>query len=400
MRVALSGLLAIFLVCTSASAQGLLSLGQHFEIEGFKPWTASLSSQVGWDSNPGASSQDGNDDKGSAYLQNDVTLGYTLKNQTDQIDLTGNYSNQWYEDPGPGVQKSNNNWKIAANYTRKESRVLTIQDTFYIAHQTQPDFGVGLTLNRPTNGSLAFYNGLSVSCALSPVLSFISGYNLTDVRYDDEIFQTEDYLDNLFSEQLKLQMSRRTSGSFSLRYEITRYEHNPNADSHTYFALVGLDHQFSRYLQGSINVGAEMREYDGPLGNSASPYLEASLNYQASQYTNWRWYANIGQSAAGNSGQQNGLSCWTGLSYQRQLTALLSLNLAINYEWTTYSGGPTITPGDDTQQMVSASANLSYKLWRNVSLTAGYTFTDVVGSSALVTSYRRQQATLGLTASF
>jgi hypothetical protein len=398
----------MILAAPAVRAQGLLSIGPPIETEVKSPWTIKLSSQAGWDTNPGGTSS-GNllavpgtaaSNQGSASLQNDISLTYAASDRINHLELSADYSNLWYADPGPGVESFTNNWKLSAAYSRTENRRWTISDTFYLAHQTQPDFSVGLTLNRPTNGSLVFFNSASASYALSSVLTLVSSYNITDVRYDDAVFQTEDYFDNLFSEQLRLQMSRRTAGSVSVRYDITNYDQNPDANSHTVFALAGMDHRFSRFLQGSLDAGAEIRTYDGPLGNSTTPYLDASLNYQSGKSSTWRWYANVGQNATGSSGTQNGLAYTTGLSYQRQITALLSLNVAVNYQWTAFSGGPALGAGDDNQQTVSASANLSYALWRNVSLTAGYTYTDVTGSTALVNAYQRQQFTLGLTATF
>jgi hypothetical protein len=128
----------------------------------------------------------------------------------------------------------------------------------------------------------------------------------------------------------------------------------------------------------------------------------------------WRWYANLGLNDTGNAGMQNGYSYRTGLTVQEQLTPRLALNISLNYQWTNYSGNATSQPGstaltpessvavpnNSNQQTISASANLSYLLWKNVSLTAGYFFTDVTGATRVVSAYERQQITMGMSATF
>jgi hypothetical protein len=411
---------ACLLALSTARSQGLLAIGPKSGTEGAWPWTASISSLVGWDSNPFAtpkSSNGGNSssDQGTFYMQNDVSLTYSSVDRINHLNLTVDYSNVWYADVPPGTDHFSNDWKISANYLRQETRRVTISDSLYLAHQTQPDFSVGLTLNRPTNGSLVGYNNLSLTYALSPALSVVTSYSLTGVQYDDDTFQGEDFVENLFSEQLRYLASRRSTLTFSLRYSILDYSHNPDASSKTFFVLTGIEHQFSRFLQGSLTAGAQFREYDGPLGSTSAPYVEASLNYNMGKNASWRWYASLGLNDTGSAGTQSGYSYSTGLSFQQKLAARLTLNIALSEQWVDYSKGtPALAPGfpptaidvpnlptlSDNQQTFSGSVSLSYALWRNVSLTAGYSFTSVSGESVTVAAYDRHQVTLGLSATF
>jgi hypothetical protein len=417
-----------------ARGQGLLSIGPEMQTEGEWPWTLSISSQIGWDSNPfatpsnsttapvpssspsapPAAAEKSSSSQGTGTLQGDVSLTYATGGRSNHFNLAADYSALLYAKVPPGSQDFSNNWKVSADYSRKESELVSISDSLYLAHQTQPDFAVGLTLNRPTNGSFVAYNNLSLSYSLSRVLSLVTSYTLTGVRYDDQAFQSEDYVEHIIGEQLRYMMTRRTTGTLSLRYEISDYSHMPTTSSNTEFVLLGMDHQFSRWLQGTISAGMEFRKYNGPLGSVTAPDVEASLSYRMGKNTTWRWYASLGLNDTGSAGTQSGYSYQTGLSLSQQLAPRLTMSISLSGGWTDYSRGfaPQVPvapiPGipvsaaqpDQIQATYGASLNFSYQLYKNVSLTASYSYTDVTGQSALVAAYDRQQVTLGLSASF
>lgn len=387
--------LALGLSVSASKGQGLLSIGANRDYEEKIPFSVTLASSVGWDSNMNTSSFDETE---SGYWQNGVSLVYSAGDKRNHLNVGAHYSNIWYFDPAPNSEEFYNNARLNLDYVTQISPRLTISDSFYLAYETEPDFLVGASINRRTNQYLYGYNNLSVSYQWRPRFSTVSGYTLTGIWYEEDVNQNMDHLSHILSQQFRYAISRLTTATADYRFQIADYDDNPEADYTSHYLLAGVDHSFSPLLAGSLRVGAQFRNYDGSLGDDVLPYLEGALNYRAGKNTTLRWYHYLGGDDSDMAGFQSGYSYKTGLSVQHQLTERLSGNVALHYLHQTFEDSPVDLP-DQTDNTFAGSAGLDYRLWRNIGLNATYSYTNT-DSDNFYREYERHRLSLGLTATF
>jgi len=387
--------LALGLTVSASQGQGLLSIGADRDYEEKIPFTVTLASSVGWDSNMNTSPDYETE---SGYWQNGGSLVYSAGDKRNHLNLGAHYSNIWYFDAAPGTEDTYNNARVTLDYVTQISPRLTVSDSFYLAYETEPDFLVGASINRRTSQYLYGYNNLSVSYAWTPRFSTVTGYTLTGIWYEEDENQNMDHLSHLFSQQFRYSVSRTTTGTFDYRFQVADYDNNPDAEYTAHYALVGVDRSFTPLLAGSLRVGAQFRDYDGPLGSDTRPYLEGALNYRAGKNTTLRWYHYLGGDDSDLTGFASGYSYKTGLTAQHQLTERLTGNVALHYLNQNFEDSPYDLP-DQTDNTFAGSAGLDYRLWRNIGLNATYSYTTT-DSDNYYRNYDRHRVSLGLTATF
>ncbi len=387
--------LALGLTVSASKGQGLLSIGANRDYEEKIPFSVTLASSVGWDSNMNTTATNETE---SGYWQNGVSATYAAGDKTNHLSVGAHYSNIWYFDPAPGTEDSYNNARVTLDYVTQISPRLTISDSFYLAYETEPDFLIGASINRRTSQYTYGYNNLAVSYAWARRFSTVTGYTLTGISYDDEVNSSQDHLEHIFSQQFRYSVSRMTTGTVDYRYKMTDYDNNTDAESTSHYLLAGIDHSFSPLLAGSLRVGAEIRDYDGPISDETRPYLEGSLNYRAGKNTMIRWYHFLGADDSDYAGFQSSYSYKTGVSMQHQLTERLAGNLALHYLNQQFEDSPYDVP-DQTDNTFAGSAGVDYRLWRNIGLNATYWYTNTDSDNEFRT-YERHRISLGLTATF
>jgi len=387
--------LAVGLSVSASKGQGLLSIGANRDWEEKIPFTVTLASSVGWDSNMNTSNVEETE---SGYWQNGVSLYYSAGDKRNHLNLGAHYSNIWYFDPAPGAEDVYNNARLSLDYVTQVNPRLVIADSFYLAYETEPDYLIGASINRRTNQYLYGYNNLSVSYAWARRFSTVSGYTITGIWYDEDVDQNQDHLSHIFSQQFRYSISPTTTGTVDYRFQIADYDSNSNADFTSHFLLGGVDHSFSPLLAGSLRVGAEFRDYDGPLGSETRPYLEGALNYRAGKHTILRWYHFLGMDDSDYVGFSSGYSYKTGLTVQHQLTERLTGNVALHYLYQTFEDSPVGLP-DEEDNTFAGSAGLDYRIWRNIGLNATYWYTNT-SSDNFYREYERHRVSVGVTATF
>ena len=163
--------LAVGLSVSASKGQGLLSIGANRDYEEKIPFSVTLASSVGYDSNMNTSSIDATE---SGYWQNGATLAYSTGDRRNHLNVGAHYSNIWYFDPAPDAEDVYNNARLSLDYVTQVSPRLVIADSFYLAYETEPDFLIGASINRRTNQYLYGYNNFSVSYAWTPRFQTIS----------------------------------------------------------------------------------------------------------------------------------------------------------------------------------------------------------------------------------
>jgi opacity protein-like surface antigen len=387
--------LAVGLSASAAKGQGLLSIGANKDYEEKIPFSVTLASSLGWDSNMNTSSYD---EQESGYWQNGASLVYSTGDRRNHLNVGAHYSNIWYFDPAPNSEDMYHNARLSLDYVTNISPRLAISDSFYLAYETEPDYLIGASINRRTNQYLYGYNNLSVSYAWTRRFSTVSGYTVTGIWYEEDVDQNNDHFTHILSQQFRYSISPTTTATVDYRFAATDYDNNPAADYMAHYLLAGVDHSFSPLLTGSLRVGAELRDYDGDLGSETRPYLEGALNYRAGKNTILRWYHYLGGDDSDLAGFLAGYSYKTGLSVQHQLTERLTTNLALHYLYQTFEDSP-YGLADEDDSTFAGSAGLDYRLWRNIGVNATYSYTNT-DSDNFYREYERHRLSIGLTATF
>lgn len=387
--------LAAGLTLSAVHGQGLLSIGADKDYEEKIPFSVTLASSIGWDSNQNTSSFN---EQESGYWQNGVSLLYSTGDKRNHLNVGAHYSNIWYFDPAPGTDEVYHNARFTLDYVKDVSPRLTIADSFYLAYETEPDYLIGASSNRRTSQYLYGYNNLAVSYAWTRRLQTVSSYTITGIRYDDDATNYNDRLEHILAQQFRYAISRTTNATLDYRFKIRDYEHNDDANLTAHYVLAGVDHSFSPLLAGSLRVGAEFLDYEGPVGSHTNPYVEGALNYKAGKHTTLRWYHYLGDDSSDLPGFQRGYSYKTGLSVNHQFSDRLSGNLGLHYLHQEFSD--SIAGLDDQEDDTFAgSLGVDYRVWRNIGLNATYWYTNTSSDNAF-REYERHRISFGVTATF
>jgi hypothetical protein len=411
----LSLALAIAAAVSSASAQGLLSIGsgvsQYRPVSSDEggaigldpyqdklPFTTTVASSVGWDSNMNSSATDEHE---SGYWNNGISVLYpAIHSRTTKLNVGASYSNIWYFDPAPGTDDLFHNGRLTIDFMHNVNRRLTIFDNFYVSYEVEPDYQIGASTNRRTAQYLYGYNNAGFTYRWSNRFSTTTSYTISGIEYEDEEeFGGDNRIVHHISQDLRYALSRVTSVNATYRYAYGDYDAE-GADYTSHFILAGATHFFSPRTTGSINAGVELRDYD-VSGNETAPYVEAQFTHRLSRKADVRWYGWYGLDDSDRSGYDEQISLRTGISGSYQLADRLTGSIGAHYIMTDYSGGDaaSIFGSDRNEDLISFSVGLEYRLWRNVSLDANYYFTKNM-SDLDIREFDRHRVSLGVKATF
>jgi hypothetical protein len=184
--------------------------------------------------------------------------------------------------------------------------------------------------------------------------------------------------------------------------------HSSDRDSITHYAYVGIEHEFTASLSGSLRGGvSDTDSYADPLNPSTSlaPYADVSLTYtyMPGSYVQLGFTQDVNatdQVTPDSSGNitQFAQSSVIYLDVNHRFTPKLSGTLIGRMQYSTYQGG-VANSQDETDY--SLGINFSYEINRHFSMDAGYNFDDLVSGTGLTdVSYTRNRVYLGLSASY
>ncbi|MGK0184632.1 MAG: hypothetical protein ACI9R3_000406 [Verrucomicrobiales bacterium] len=378
---------------SGAQAQGLLSIGADSDFEDNLPFTVTLATAVGYDSNSNQAPS-GTEEADTSFWQGGVVVAYASGSPVTKVKVGGQYSGFYYFDTQPGQDEWFHNARATLNVTHSASRRLQLGFNGWVAYEFQPDFAIGQTSSRVKDQYTFGYANFSAAYMLSQVVTSVTNYTFSGVYYDEE--NSDDRVSHLISQQFKYQIARLTALTAEYRFGITEYDSDRN-DFDSHYALVGANHAFSRQLTGSIAAGAQFITYDEG-GDSTNPYMEGALNYRLAEETSLRWYNRYGYDETNAGGHQNRTSYRTGLTVSQKFGPYLSGNTGVHYIHQafedSYSGA-----SDRDDDTVYFTVGLDYKILDNVVLNSSYTYTNL-SSDAETLEYDRSRVSLGLSATF
>lgn len=390
--------IAAGLSLSAAHGQGLLSIGADNDYSEQLPFSVTLASSIGWDSNTNSRHSNENE---SGYLQNGISVYLPMGDRRNHLNLGAHYSNIWYFDVPEGEKDTFHNARFTLDFVKAISPRLTIADSFYIAYENEPDYVIGGNVPRGNRQYLYGYNNLSVSYAWTPRFSTVTSYTLTGIWYEDDDYYADgsrDYLFHIFGNQFRYALSKTTTLTLEYRYGFTQYDKNEAAESETHYILAGIDQVFSPRLTGSLRVGAELRDYDGPQRDRDRPYLEGAITYRAGKNTILRWYHHLGANDGDLAGFYEGYGYRTGLTLTHRVSEPLTLKLALHYIHQEYSDSP-YGWADEEDDTFAGSIGIDYRVWRNIGVNANYQYTTT-SSDNIGRDYERHRVSFGVTATF
>jgi len=430
--------LALAITAGGASAQGLLSIDAVTDYWQDVPFNISASASAGWDSNSNAASEDAQD---SAYLAASVTAAYGKKGKRSNTSIGVDVGVSHYLDSIEGLEDTTYNSRGFFNYSRAMSPRLTFSNNLYATYEVEPDYEVGVSTSRREDQYIYLFDQMSLSYAWTNRLSTTASYSIGTIIYeDDDLGDRENRLEQGASLQANYRLTRRTSAVGEYRMSWVNYD-SLQADSTSYFLLAGLDHAFSPRMSGTLRAGAQF--YDSSRTTTAAPYVEAALSYLVDRRTSFRHYHRLGFEGADLGVYDSRYAYRTGLSGTHQFSERLSGNVGAHYSYSLYNLGSDavelgqsfiddvddardnalraadaagveltddqlavfdvaedeLAPTDDlTEHQINLNLGLSYRLFSNVDVNAGYTYTTV--SSNEDRDYDRHRLSLGVGASF
>ncbi len=184
---------------------------------------------------------------------------------------------------------------------------------------------------------------------------------------------------------------------------LTRPYMSNDRDAITHYGYVGVKHQFSANLSGSVRGGVSYTDsYNDPLQTSKSlaPYADLSLSYAYLPGS----YAQLGFMHDINSTDVASVDPASGSLTQYQESSVLYASVNHHFtpklmgtligrcQYSTYQGGPNSNVADTSY---GAGVNLHYQFTTHFSTEVGYNFDDLVSDIAN-RGYTRNRVYIGL----
>lgn len=392
----------LLLVCASAHSQGLLSIGQRTDYKENIPLTVNVTAGGGYDHTTYGSTGSNTDNVDSGFIQAGVGLAHASSNHITKTVLGADFSTIHYLDDNRNGKDTYYNARVTFDLDHSFSRRLAVKNNFYFAYEIEPDYTIGATSGRRAGQYMYGYDNFSVSYAWSERFASTTGYTLTGIHYkEQDQADLEDRWSQIVSEQITYKLNRKTTLAAEYRFEYTNYTKNnginglASPDFKAHYLLVGVDQAWSPKLSSSARVGAEI--YESDRISQTSPYLEASLNYGLSRNSSLRWYNQLGYDGSDLGDYNARYSYRTGIVASQKITEKFSSNAGLHYVHSNYKGND-VTPSTSDNE-INASVGMNYKLWKNLSVDANYSYTTIASDIAS-REYDRHYTTLGLNASF
>ena len=377
----------------SAQAQGLLSIGGDADFDANLPFTVSLATAVGYDSNSNQA-PDGFDQGDTGFWQGGVVIAYASSTPVTKVNVGGHYSGFYYFDTAPGQDEWFHNFRATLNVSHAASRRLQLGFNGWVSYEFQPDFAIGQTASRVTDQYTFGYANFSAAYSVSPLLTSVTNYTFSGVYYDEE--NADDRVSHLISQQFKYLISRQTAATAEYRFGITEYDQG-SSDYQSHYALVGLNHAWTKQTTVSVAAGAQFVELDEG-DNISSPYLEGAINHRIAEQTAVRWYHRYGYDPTNAGTHQDRTSYRTGLTLVQTFNQFLSANAGVHYTYQSFEGGLGAA-GDRDDNVVHLSVGLNYQILDNMMLNSTYSYTNS-SSDNLFLDYDRHRVSVGLSATF
>ena len=368
------------------------------------PFLVSVSVRGGYDDNVSTSNFNR---QASWFTNTGISASYSFGSPRTRFDLQAGAGVTYYLKSVAG-DNYDPNLNINFSITHKATARLTLSAVVYATYQQEPDFSVGIGLNRRSGNYFYSSDKFTATYLWTPRFSTATSYTLGAVHYDNSAVSSyADRLENTFGNEFRFLLWPTTTVVGEYRFQLVSYD-DINRDSTTNFVLAGFDHNFSPRLSMSFRGGAEFRSYDAG-GDQSSPYFEGTLNYAVGKDTMLSWTNRYAIEEPDVPLNPSRTTFRAGLSLKHNFTARISGTLSAYYTHddyeaiTTYPFAPffffpVVTPAF-SEDSFDLAISVRYAVTRYLALEAGYNHSEVA-SDEVLREYSRNRIFAGVELTF
>jgi len=399
----LTGLLGL-LAMGSASAQGLYFIGNDSDESLPLKWVVGASLIYDDNVSPGFGAEE------NSFAINPY-VGASLVHITPQTtwDVYVRLGAIYYFDAPGNTDDLNSQSRAGINLTHRFSERLRFSSQNFISYEMEPDYSYGYASSR-ANGEYFFWNAdNSVGFRWSERVATYTGLRLSGTNYTNSDVKNNDRFTWELYNQFRYQLSPQTVLTQDYRYGQTS-GNGVSSDSTNQYLLIGAEHRFSPNTIGIIRAGAQFRDVDN-RDDTTSPYLEAALNWQATQALRIRSYARYGiedydtvqRLDAGLAEYADRRTLRFGVSGEYSINPMVSLFGGLDYLPTRYQSGSFVdgsgSAPDVDEDIYNAYIGVSYRFNNFMTATASYNYSNS-DSDFTNRDYDRNRFSIGVSAEF
>ncbi len=325
--------------------------------------------------------------EGSLFVGENVTLSYNRSTEPTQFYLLGiGRFDQYFN-----VSRNDVDGNVTMSLTHNFSTRLSFYASVFAAYQTAPNFQSNVGPENVVSDHFYTTDIFSLTYHWFPRFSMITSYTFNRVKYAQaSIGNSQDRVENTFSEKFQFSLTRRTNLIGEYRFEPINYDTAPT-DSTTHFILAGIDHNLTEHLIVHARAGESFRSLEND-GSTATPYLESSLDYVSSNHS-LSWTSSYGFESPTTAGVTTTKTWRTGLKLTYGLTSRLNSTAGVYYHHDENTGGTSST---ETQDSFDLTLGLLYTINKHFSLGLNYNHTTL-GSQGSTPGYSENRYFGGVT---
>lgn len=352
------------------------------------------------------------------------------------------YSLRYYEDREPDNIDQSHEFNALLRHAFSPRHDISVADSFvYSVEPTVVDkFGIVTAPTRTRTDSDVLRNRGSIdyNLQMTELLGLGLGYVNTWYDYEQDGPGSRsallDRIEQLIRADLRYQVNPSMVALVGYQFGMNNYNgdepiynfpnfafapgskyYDPSSDirdSYTHYIYVGVDHDFSHKLRGSVRGGVQISDYHEVGNTDASPYADASLSYLylpgSSLTAGVRHTRNATDVASPNSKGTPTLDQETTVGYvqvQHQITHNLTGSLLGQIQHSTFNDGGA---DNSDENLYLIGLNLEYRINHHWALEGGYNY-DMLDSDLQATfngkrydarSFDRNRVYVGVRASY
>lgn len=365
------------------------------------PFHVTVSVRGGYDDNVFTSRQNPQE---SAFTNASIGLSYEFGNARTQLTLATGGGLTYYFDIGSDDDVDLNAY-VALNVTHRATPRLSFTANVYASYQVEPDFALGLGLNRRGAGYFITNDRFSLTYLWTPRFSTLTHYTFSALAYDDDdVAFYEDRFENTIGNEFRFLLWPTTTVLAEYRFQVISYD-EIERDSTSHFALAGFDHSLNPRFNASFRGGAQFRHYEDFLGlgeaDVTEPYFEGTFRYAMGKRTSIAWVNRYGIEEPDVAGSRSRITFRTGLQARHNITPRIAAGLGLYYQHDENEGsnaGIFSTPGFD-EESFDLALTVRYAVTRYFAIDAGYNHTEV-WSDIFLREYSRNRYFAGASLTF
>jgi len=303
-------------------------------------------------------------------------------------------------------------WTLGVEYEATPRLTLGFNTT--TAYLTQGSPGIfGAPTSAFNDGYFFSSSGFEVEYQWAEKFSTITTYSPLFLIYSNDTQQDQlGRVQQMFGQQFLYLWRPTTSLVAEYRLGLVNYFTNTDINSWGNYFLGGFNHTlnpgselvFRGGLQQNFNQIPTI--YGGGENTTYNPYVQLAFNNQLGKDTTIGFQGIYGSTPSQYFNINQAQQLFLALTLTRNITSRLSASANVGYQNNYYNPAGYSTPGNTKpgsfySNYYTAGLGLAYRLYRNLSLTAGYQYNgQTSGDSSQVGAYNQNIAYIGVQATF